>query len=101
MTGIVVRLGALVALIIVCSAHIGSPDAWYEGPAGPYRILVHVQAPHVVPGIAIVNVKVATEGVQRVTAFVNRFDATGGAPPPDVAIPVRDNPGWHRTELWV
>jgi hypothetical protein len=19
-------------------AHVGSPDAWYEGPAGPYRV---------------------------------------------------------------
>jgi hypothetical protein len=64
-------------------------------------VLVHVQAPAVVPGIAIVNVKATESGVARVTAFVNRFDATGGAPPPDVAAPVADTPGWYRTRLWV
>jgi hypothetical protein len=92
---------ALAAAVVVSSAHIGSPDAWYDGPAGPYTVLVHVQAPAVVPGIAIVNVKPADAGIERVTAFVNRFDATGGAPPPDVAAPVADSPGWYRTRLWV
>jgi len=91
----------LAAAVVVCSAHIGSPDAWYDGPAGPYRVLVHVQAPPVVPGIAVVNVRANEPGVDRVTAFVNRFDATGGTPPPDVAAPVADNPGWYRTRLWV
>ena len=91
----------LAAAVVVCSAHIGSPDAWYDGPAGPYRVLVHVQAPPVVPGIAVVNVRANEPGIDRVTAFVNRFDATGGTPPPDVAAPVADNPGWYRTRLWV
>jgi hypothetical protein len=91
----------LATVVLVASAHIGSPDAWYDGPAGPYTVLVHVQAPAVVPGIAIVNVKVTEPGVDRVTAFVNRFDATGGTPPPDVAAPVADSPGWYRTRLWV
>ena len=94
-------LVTLAAAVVVSSAHIGSPDAWYDGPAGPYTVLVHVQAPAVVPGIAIVNVKPADSGIERVTAFVNRFDATGGTPPPDVAAPVADSPGWYRTRLWV
>jgi hypothetical protein len=95
------RRALLVVLVLVCSAHVGSPDAWYDGPAGPYRILVHVQAPPVVPGIAVVNVRVAEPGIEQVTALVNRFDATGAAPPPDVAAPVADSPGWYRTRLWV
>ena len=95
------RLAGLTAVILVCSAHVGSPDAWYDGPAGPWHVLVHVQAPPVVPGIAIVNVRVVDAGASEVTAYVNRFDATGGHPPPDVAQPVSDNPGWYRTQLWV
>jgi hypothetical protein len=63
--------------------------------------LVHVEAPPVVPGIAIVNVRVAGSGVDRVTAFVNKFDATGATPPPDIAAPVPESPGWFRTRLWV
>ncbi len=91
----------MAAIVLVSSAHIGSPDAWYDGPAGPYTVLVHVQAPAVVPGIAIVNVKATDPGVERVTAFVNRYDATGGTPPPDTAAPVAESPGWYRTRLWV
>ncbi len=96
-------VGSTVALAMsaVASAHIGSPDAWYDGPAGPYHVLVHVQAPPVVPGVAIVNVNVDETGIDSVTAFVNKFDATGGAPPPDVAVPVADSPTLYRTRLWV
>ena len=96
------RRTALVAtLLLVCSAHIGSPDVWFDGLAGPYKVLVHVQAPPVVPGIATINVRVDGSGVTRVAAFVNRFDATGGTPPPDVATPVPGDPPWYRTRLWV
>ena len=95
------RIGLLGATVLLCSAHVGSPDAWYEGPAGPYTVLVHVQAPPVVPGIAVVNIRAAEPGITRVTALVNRFDAIGSPPPPDVAEPVAGNPGWYRTRLWV
>jgi len=83
------RRAALVAAIaVVSSAHIGSPDVWFDGLAGPYKVLVHVEAPPVVPGIAIINIRVVEPGVSRVTAFVNHYDATGGTPPPDLASPV-------------
>ena len=96
-------LGSAVAMLTsaVGAAHIGSPDAWYDGPAGPYHVLVHVQAPPVVPGIAVVNVKVVDQDIDSVTAFVNKFDATGGVPPPDVAQPVKETPEWYRARLWV
>ena len=89
------------AIAIVASAHIGSPDVWFDGMAGPYHVLVHVQTPAVVPGIAVINIKTTDPGVTTVTAFVNKFDATGGTPPPDVAAPVPDSPSWRRTRLWV
>ena len=95
------RASLVAALLVICSAHIGSPDAWYDGLAGPYKVLVHVQAPPVVPGIATVNVQVTEQGITRVTAFVNKFDATGGTPPPDVAARDPDSPSWYRTRLWV
>jgi len=97
------RLGLPLALLLFCSAHVGSPDAWYEGPAGPYHVLVHVAAPPVVPGVAVISVQLAaadTAGV-RVTALVNHYDTEGNPPPPDVAAPVAGSPGWYRTRLWV
>jgi hypothetical protein len=91
----------LAAIVLVCSAHIGSPDVWFDGLAGPYKILVHVETPPVVPGIAVINIKADEPGITRIAAFVNKFDATGGTPPPDVATPVPDSPSWYRTRLWV
>ena len=97
-----VARSALVAMLwLVCMAHVGSPDVWYQGSAGPYDVLVHIEAPAVIPGIAVVNVRVDGSGVERVSAFADRFDATGGAPPADVAEPVAGQPGWYRTRLWI
>jgi hypothetical protein len=95
------RAALVAAIALVSSAHIGSPDVWFDGLAGAYKVLVHVEAPPVVPGIAIINIRVAESGVSRVTAFVNHYDATGGTPPPDVASPVPESPSWYRTRLWV
>jgi hypothetical protein len=94
------RLAVLAAISLVTSAHVGSPDAWFEGKAGPYTLTVHIEAPTVVPGIAVVNVKVDS-GVEHVTAFVNTYDAEGGTPPPDELLPAADRPGWRRARLWV
>ena len=101
MTRLPRRLAAVVITALVTSAHVGSPDAWFEGVAGSYTVTVHIEAPPVVPGIATVNVRVPDEGVDRVTAFVNTFDAEGGTPPPDELLPAPDRPGWRRARLWV
>ena len=101
MNALIARIAAVCVLAAIVSAHVGSPDAWYEGPAGPYRVLIHVEAPGVIPGVAVVNVRVADPGIHGVTAVANKFDATGGAPPPEIAKPVGDNPGWYRTTLWI
>ena len=98
--GGVARALMLATITLICSAHIGSPDAWFDGAAGPYHVLVHVKAPSVVPGIAVISIK-PQEAVDTVTAFVNKFDAVAGAPPPDIARAVANEPGWYRTDLWV
>jgi hypothetical protein len=95
------RLLLTLLTLFVASGHVGSPDAWYEGSAGPFGVLVHVEVPQVIPGIAVVNVRVEGEGVERVTAVADHADATGGAPPPEVAEPVEGEPGWFRTPLWL
>jgi hypothetical protein len=95
------RAAVVAAAVLLTSAHVGSPDAWYEGSAGPYHVLIHIQAPGVIPGIAIVNVRATDADIRQVSAVADRYDATGGAPPPDVAQPVADRPGWYRTQLWI
>jgi hypothetical protein len=65
------RLSALRAagaglLAVLLSAHVGSPDVYYSGTAGPYAVNVVVRPPQVVPGIARVVVR-APESVRRVS----------------------------------
>ena len=91
----------IASTLVVCSAHIGSPDTWFAGDAGPYRVLVHVRAPGVIPGIAEVTVEVEGDPPTEVLMHVNRFDAVTAPPPPDVGEPVRGRPGAYRTRLWV
>ena len=91
----------LAGLVALCSAHVGSPDVWYEGNAGPYHVLVYVRLPGVIPGIADVNVQVANATPDTVTAMVNLYDARAGIPPPDAARPVAGAAGWYATRLWI
>jgi hypothetical protein len=95
------RIATLTAVVVVCSAHVGSPDAWYEGNAGPYHVVVQVVAPGVVPGVAKVFARVAGTGVEQVTVQANRFDALAAAPPPEVAEPVDGDPGMYAAPLWI
>ncbi|MFN2637816.1 MAG: hypothetical protein ABR585_12395, partial [Gemmatimonadaceae bacterium] len=95
------RAALLTAVIVVCSAHVGSPDAWYEGSAGPYHVIVHVATPSVVPGVANVFARVQGAGVDQVTVQANRYDALATAPPPEVAEPVEGDAGLYRAPLWI
>jgi hypothetical protein len=39
------------------SAHVGSPDVYADGNAGPYRLFVTVRPPQVIPGVAEIEVR--------------------------------------------
>ncbi len=43
-------------------AHVGSPDIYAEGEAGPYRLLVTVRPPQVIPGVAEIEVRAVGTG---------------------------------------
>ena len=92
----------LIALIVLlASAHVGSPDVWYDGPAGPYSIRVLIRPPRVVPGLADITVRVRG-GAERVLVAPARWD-TGdeGAPAPDTATAVRGDAELFSAQLWL
>ncbi len=95
------RVATITAVVVLCSAHVGSPDAWFEGNAGPYHVVVQVATPGVVPGVANVFTRVGGPGVEQVTVQANRFDALAAAPPPEVAEPVEGDPGLYAAPLWI
>ena len=91
----------IAAVLIICSAHVGSPDAWYEGKAGPYHVVIQIATPGVVPGVANVFTRVTGAGVQSVSVQANRFDALAAAPPPERATPVAGDPGLYSAQVWI
>jgi hypothetical protein len=83
-------------------AHVGSPEIFYEGKAGPYNVLVSVLPPDVVPGIAEISVRVDQDSVNWVGVQPIYF-STGseGAPRPDEAARLATDARLFTGKLWL
>lgn len=101
--------GAAAAVAVVTSAHIGSPNVFYDGAAGPYPVRVIVRPPAVVPGIAEVTVRLTGLSAAAAPADVPRvvvrpvFWRAGakGAPTGDDAVRVAGAPDTYTGQLWL
>jgi len=96
----------LAALVLLCAAearaHIGSPNVYFTGDAGPYPVRVVIRPPLALPGRAEVNVTVEGEGVREVHVLAAPAGvAPETLPPPDIAAPVAGMAGLHATDLWI
>src|SRR5258708_22516221 len=83
----VFSLLAFALLAPFASAHVGSPDVYYQGQAGPYTFLVIIRPPAVIPGVAEIEVRSLSAGVNRVEILPLRMVGPGAdlPPTPDVA----------------
>ncbi len=96
----------LLALVLasVGLAHVGSPNTFFQGSAGPYPVRVVVRLPGVIPGLAEISIRVvgAKPGdVSAVTAQAVQWNlGPEGAPPPDAARGVPGDPELFTTNLW-
>jgi hypothetical protein len=83
-------------------AHVGSPDVYYEGDAGPYHLFVTVRLPQVIPGVAEIQVRSATTDVQTIQVVPMRLTGPGSnlPPVPDVAQRSSDDPQFFVSNLW-
>ncbi len=84
-------------------AHVGSPDVFQEGVAGPYRILVTIRPPPVIPGVAEIEIRTKEQDVRaiRITPLALTGDAAKFAPAGDVAAPLPSEPGAYVGQLWM
>ena len=95
------RMLGVACLYLLASAHVGSPDTWFEGNAGPYKLTVRIETAGVVPGVAKVFVHADGDIPDAVTIQANKFDATGGAPPPEHARQVQGDSRSLEGRLWM
>lgn len=101
--GAAARLATLAGITLVASAHVGSPDTYFEGSAGPYAVRVIVRNPGVVPGLAQITVRaLAPAGVRGVLVLPVYWDPkTAAPPPPDVATRVPGDSSLYSAALWL
>jgi hypothetical protein len=80
-------LPVLILMLSSCAfGHMGSPNVYFEGNAGPYHLLVTVTPPAMVPGVAQVQIRVVSGTVNSISiapVFVNGKDQ-GLPPTPDL-----------------
>ena len=93
----------LLAAAVAAQAHVGSPDVFFEGAAGPYRLLVTIRPPEVVPGVAEVEIRSASAEVREIHIVPLRMTgiAANLAPVPDLAQRSKDDPQFYTSALWL
>ena len=96
-------LGLILAAAGVACAHVGSPDIFFEGDAGPYKLFVTIRPPAIIPGVAEIEVRSASPGVRQVRIVPLPLRGAGArfAPTPDVAKPSPDDPQFYTGSLWM
>jgi hypothetical protein len=98
------RLLALaLAFTAALHAHVGSPDVFYEGAAGPYRLLVTIRPPVIVPGVAEIEIRSASPEIREIRIVPLRLTGPGAkfAPTPDVAQRSKEDPQFFTGSLWL
>jgi hypothetical protein len=84
-----------------CAAHVGSPNVYYEGAAGPHKVRVVLRPPTAVPGIAEATVRVAGENLRVSIATSSAAAPPQAAVPAQEARPVPGAAGLYSAEIWL
>lgn len=91
----------LLSLSISSYAHVGSPGVQMQGMAGPYKILVNVQPPEVIPGTARITVFIENENASKVLGRPIYFrSGSQGAPSSDELIRVPGQNSQFQGDVW-
>src|SRR5216684_1694896 len=96
-------LSLLVVAALPLCAHVGSPDVFYEGNAGPYHLFVTVRVPQVIPGVAEIEVRSSSNDVHTIQVVPLRLTGQGSnfPPTPDLASQSREDPQFFTASLWL
>ncbi len=93
----------ILAASISLGAHVGSPDVYFEGEAGPYHLYVSVIVPQVIPGIAEIQVRSSSKDVEKIEIVPMRLTGAGSnfPPTPDVAERSTEDSQFFTGRLWL
>jgi hypothetical protein len=84
-------------------AHVGSPNVFFEGQAGPHPLRVIIRPPATLPGVAQADVRVTAGGAASVSLQAMLWEAGGEAapPPPVPAEAVAGETNLYNAALWL
>lgn len=86
----------------ISQAHVGSSGVQMQGQAGPYKVMVSVQPPDVIPGTAQITVFIESGDANKVVARpIYFYSGDKGAPTPDALAQVPGKPGQFSGFVWL
>ena len=94
---------AVLFSVHTASAHVGSPDVYAEGQAGPYKLFVVIRPPLVIPGVAEIEARSSTAGVNNITItpMLLTGDASKHPPVPDTMTRPSNDAQFFTGHLWI
>ncbi len=86
-----------------CWAHVGSPDVYFQGLAGPYHLTVTIRTPAMIPGVADVEIRSADPGVTSIRVVPLYIVGPGAKypPPPDPLLQSKEDPQFFSGKIWL
>ncbi|HKQ38683.1 MAG TPA: hypothetical protein VJ063_11440 [Verrucomicrobiae bacterium] len=92
----------LILLPLIAKAHVGSPNVFFQGKAGPYDLRVIIRPPAALPGIAQADVRVNDGTAKSIFLQAAIWDADAdGAPTPVRAVAVAGETNLFNAALWL
>jgi hypothetical protein len=97
------RLLVAGVIAVAAQAHVGSPDVYLDGKAGPYQLFVTVRPPQVIPGVAALEIRSESPGVQQIRAVPVPIAGPGAkfAPVADSLRRSKEDPQFFTGSLWI
>jgi hypothetical protein len=93
----------LLSFALACSAHVGSPDVYFQGNAGPYQLIVMVRTPQMIPGVAEIEIRSKTQGVREIKVTPLYITGSGSKypPPPDSLKAAQGDAQFFTGNVWL
>jgi hypothetical protein len=101
--GVCIALVTVLLAIMPAWAHVGNPDVYFQGAAGPYHLIITIRTPQMIPGTADVEILSATPGISKITVVPLYIVGPGAKYPPvgDLLLQSKEDPQFFSGKIWL